>query len=73
MGWWQISHGKSLPNVTDHNNTIFTNPNPNWWWITVSSKSIALVHWSHPLFIYIYIYIYIYILYFSPNKPIFWT
>ena len=43
MGWWQISHGKSSPTVTNFNNTIVTNPNPNWWWLTVGSKSLAAI------------------------------
>ena len=40
MVWWQISHGKSPPTVTNLNNTIVTNPNPNWQCLTVSGKSV---------------------------------
>ena len=29
MGWHQISHGKLSQTVTNLNNTIVTNPNPN--------------------------------------------
>ena len=51
MGWWQISHNKSSPTVTNPNNTIVLNP--NWWWLTVCRRLIAAIP-------YIYIYIYIY-------------
>ena len=40
IGWWRIGHGKSSPTTTNLNKTIVTNPNPNWQWLTVGSKSV---------------------------------
>ena len=34
MSWRRISSSRSSPTVTNLN-TIVTNPNPNWWWLTV--------------------------------------
>ena len=41
MAWWQVGHGKSSSTATNLYNTIVTNSNPNWQWLTVGSK------WSH--------------------------
>ena len=61
MGWWEISNGKSSPTVTNLNNTIVTNPNPNWWWLSVGGKLIAAIDLIQYIYIYIYIFsIYIY-------------
>ena len=36
------------------NNNIITNPKQNWWWLTVSSKSVAANISIQYTFIYIY-------------------
>ena len=41
MGWWRIGRGKSSPTITNLNNTIVTEPNTNWRWLTVGGKSVA--------------------------------
>ena len=41
MGQWQTCHGKSQPTVTNLNNTIVINPNPNWWWLIVGNILVA--------------------------------
>ena len=48
MAWWQVGHGKSSSTATNLYNTIVTNSNPNWQWLTVGSK------WSHSLYTDIY-------------------
>ena len=43
MDLCQISHGKLSPAVTNFNNTIVTNSNPNRWWLIVGGKLIAAI------------------------------
>ena len=43
MDWWRITYGKSSLTVTNFNNTTVTNSNLNWWWLTVSDKSAAVI------------------------------
>ena len=41
MNWWQIGRGISSLTITNLN-TIITNLNPNWWWLTVNGKLVAV-------------------------------